>query len=81
MNNRKTLMQRLLDAGYPREEMFHHHSDLYIFITPLTMRITSEWCKENGFCKDWFCPSFRDQITGRGMYDCAFQYIPELDNE
>ena len=38
----KTLMERLLDAGYPNE--------------------------------DWHCPTFKDQITGRTMYDCAFQY-------
>ena len=27
----KTLMETLIDAGYPREEMYHHCSDLYIF--------------------------------------------------
>lgn len=30
----KTLMETLIDAGYPREEMYHHYSDLYIFLTP-----------------------------------------------
>lgn len=78
MSATKPLMQMLLDAGYLHEEMFHHYSDLYIFITPLTMRVTNEWCRANGFSKSWFCPTFRDQITGRRMYDCAFQYIPEL---
>ena len=29
------LMKRLVDAGYPKEEFFHHYSDLYIFATPL----------------------------------------------
>ena len=33
-----TLMERLLAAGYPRDQMFSHESDLYIFVTPLTMR-------------------------------------------
>ena len=28
----KTLMETLIDAGYPREEMYHHCSDLYIFL-------------------------------------------------
>lgn len=27
----KTLMETLIDAGYPREEMYHHCSDLYFF--------------------------------------------------
>ena len=27
----KTLMETLIDAGYPCEEMYHHCSDLYIF--------------------------------------------------
>ena len=32
----KTLMELLLEAGYPREEVFNHCSDLYVFVTPLT---------------------------------------------
>ena len=32
----KSLMERLLDAGYPAEEMYHHESDLYIFATNKT---------------------------------------------
>ena len=35
----KTLMETLIDAGYPREEMYHHCSDLYIFWTPTTVQI------------------------------------------
>ena len=70
----KTLMQRLLEAGYPRDQMFNHESDLYIFVTPLTKRVVEEWCKENKFDRHWMCPIFTDQITGRPMYDCAFQY-------
>ena len=26
----KSLMQRLIDAGYPKEDMDHHNSDLYV---------------------------------------------------
>ena len=69
-----TLMQRLLDAGYPREQMFHHLSDLYVYVTPLTTKIVNNWCKEQGFLRSWHCPIFKDQITGKPMYDCAFQY-------
>ena len=72
----KSLMQMLIDAGYPREEMYNHESDLYVYVTPLTMRIINEWCEENGFIRSWHCPIFKDQITGKPMYDCAFQYLP-----
>ena len=68
------LMKRLVDAGYPKEEFFHHYSDLYIFATPLTQRVVNQWCKDNGYHRHLFVSTFRDQITGRPMYDCAFQY-------
>ena len=32
-----TLMKKLEAAGYPREEMYHYESDLYVFLTPLTL--------------------------------------------
>jgi len=67
-----SLMSRLLKAGYPREEMDSHESDLYVYVTPLTTKVINEWCKENGFARTWHCPIFRDQITGKPMYDCAF---------
>lgn len=78
----KSLMQMLEEAGYPREEMFHHESDLYIFVTPLTKRVLEDWCEANRWNKrrligdDMMCSVFRDNITGRLMYDVAFQYIP-----
>lgn len=77
----KTLMQRLLDAGYPRDQMDHHESDLYLYVTPLTTSVIEEWCKEHEYSRSWQCPMFRDQITGKPMYDCAFQYYEEvIDN-
>ena len=54
--------------------MYHHCSDLYVFATTLTKKIIEEWCKELGLDMDWNCPMFKDAITGRPMYDCAFQY-------
>lgn len=68
------LMQRLVDAGYPRSEMDHHGSDLYVFVTPVTTREIEKWCADHKYSITHFCPIFRDQITGRMMYDCAFQY-------
>ena len=70
----KTLIELLIEAGYPKEEMYHHGSDLYVYVTPLTTQIIDKWCKTNGYHKKWHCPIFTDQITGKLMYDCAFQY-------
>ena len=74
-------MQRLLDAGYPREDMFHHYSDLYVYATPLTKSVIEKWCKDQGLERNLFVSTFHDQITGRGMYDIAFQYTPYFDEK
>lgn len=73
---KETLMEALEKAGYPRQEMFNHCSDLYVYATPLTKRVITRWCKENGYTMDFFTKIFKDQITGRPMYDVAFQYAP-----
>ena len=84
MNN-KSLMERLLEAGYPPEDIDHHDYDLYVYVTPPTTRIITEWANENGYVGNLrdgvFIQKFRDQITGRMMYDVAFQYIPSLDKK
>lgn len=77
-----SLIDLLLEAGYPEEEIHHHESDLYIFATPLTTSILKKWCDMNGWNrklvkdKSFIFGKFRDQITGRLMYDVAFQYTP-----
>lgn len=70
----KTLMELLIEAGYPESEMDHHESDLYVYVTPITTKVINEWCKENEYRREWHCPVFTDQTTKRQMYDCAFQY-------
>lgn len=70
----KPLMQQLLDAGYPKEHIFHHRTDLYVFVTPLTTRIIERWYRERGYSLSHNCEVFDDNITGARMYDCAFQY-------
>ena len=70
----KTLIERLLEAGYPKDQMFHHYSDLYIFASPLTKLVINKWCEDNRHHKHLFVSTFHDQITGRLMYDVAFQY-------
>lgn len=71
-----TLMEKLVEEGYPIDDLFAHCSDLYIYDTPLTTRVVDEWFKENQMNKELFVKRFRDQITGRPMYDIAFQYLP-----
>lgn len=76
----KPLMQMFLDAGYPKEEMFHHASDLYVYKTPLTVKVRDEWMQQNGYSKEvlrssFLYSEFTDNITGKRMLDFAFQYI------
>ena len=78
----KSLMEALLEAGYPSEDIAHHDSDLYIYVTPLTTKVIKEWMKDNNYTENlngFLIQKFRDQITGRIMYDIAFQYIPFLN--
>ena len=80
----KPLMERLLEAGYPPEDIDHHCSDLYVYVTPLTTRVLKAWMKDNNYTDNlcgFFIQKFRDQITGRMMYDIFFQYIPSLDKK
>ena len=76
-----TLMEKLEAAGYPREEMYHYESDLYVFLTPLTKRVIDEWFEEYGLTRSLFVSTFRDQITGKPMDDIAFQYTPAFERE
>lgn len=74
----KTLKEMLIEAGYPESEMDHemdhHYSDLYVYVIPLTTKVIKKWCKAHDYRMAWHCPIFKDQITGRMMYDCAFQW-------
>lgn len=63
-----TLMEALEKAGYPREQMFNHNSDLYVFVTPVTTRVINDWCVAEGISKEVFLETFKDNITGRPMY-------------
>ncbi len=76
----KSLMERLLEAGYPPEDIHHYYSDLYVYVTPLTTKIITEWADEKGYDSNLrdgvFVQTFRNQIDGRKMYDIHFEYIP-----
>ena len=83
MNN-KSLMERLLEAGYPPEDIDYHDYDLYVYVTPLTTRVIKAWMKDNNYTDNlwgFLIQTFKDQITGKPMYDIAFQYIPSLDRK
>lgn len=84
MNN-KSLMERLLEAGYPPEDIRHYYSDLYVYVTELTTKIITEWANDNGYDNNLrggiYVQTFRDQITRMKMYAIAFQYIPSLDKK
>lgn len=71
-----TLMEKLKEAGYPEADMFHHGTDLYIYATPKTQRVINEWFMETGLDRSLFVSTFKDNVTGRLMYDIAFQYDP-----
>lgn len=71
-----TLMEKLVEAGYPKEDFFHHCSDLYIYANLMTQRVINEWFKEQQLDRTLFVSMFTDQITGKPMYDVAFQYTP-----
>ena len=46
---KKTLIEMLIEAGYPKEQIHHHGIDLYIEVTPLTTKVLEDWCKQNGW--------------------------------
>lgn len=71
-----TLMEKLVEAGYPKEDFFHHYSDLYVYATPMTQRVINDWFHEQQMDRTLFVSQFRDQITGKPMFDIAFQYTP-----
>lgn len=74
----KFLMEELVAAGYPVDEIYYHESDMYVFVTPVSTAVIEAYYKEMGWNRSWHAPIFTDQITGRLMYDAAFQYVPEL---
>ena len=45
------LMRRLVDAGYPREEMYHHYTDLYVYVNEISRPVIEQWCAEHGWRK------------------------------
>lgn len=59
------------------EELWDNLTD--VPLTPLTKQVIDEWFKEKGLTRSLFVSTFRDQVTGKPMYDIAFQYTPAFD--
>ena len=80
-----SLMERLLNAGIHLDELDHHESDLYVPVSPISTSVIEKWLEDNGWSKDlindkFMIDQFTDLITGKRMYDVAFQYIPFWNN-
>ena len=76
---KKTLMEALVDAGYPADQFDHHESDLYVYAYingMFTREIIAKWFLDHGYSPALFMNYFEDQVTGKGMWDVAFQYTP-----
>ena len=70
-------MQRLLDAGYPREDVYHYYSDLYVYVTPLTTRVIKEWLA------DMFtsAPKTKSSVRTLKLSEHIFDLLRELKAE
>ena len=76
---KKTLMETLVDAGYPADKFDHHESDLYVYAYMngmFTREIIAKWFRDYGYSPALFMNYFEDQVTGKGMWNVAFQYTP-----
>lgn len=75
----KGLMERLIEAGYPREELRHKGKDLLIPVTPMTSKAIDEWCAAFGYYKPALVRTYTDESTRTEMYECAYQYRSEKE--
>lgn len=75
----KTLMETLIEAGFPEKEFDHHESDLYVpreINGRDTTKIIVRWFVERGYASYLFMHEFKDQVTGKPMWEISFQYTP-----
>ena len=71
----KSFYETLLSSEYPRENISNHESDMYVYVTPLTTKLVKEFWPDDGM-RELFVKKFKDNVTGRHMYDIAFAYDP-----
>lgn len=70
-----TIYEKLIGAGLA-DQIDHHESDLYVFISSQSTKIIGDWLLENNYGKESFISAFTDQITGKRMFDIPFAYDP-----
>lgn len=75
MKKEKTLYQRLIDAGVPRNDIGHHCSDMYVSVTPQTRRIVEAFAAERGMQIPTVFTS-QNEVPPRKTYLCNFAYDP-----
>ena len=59
----------------PESEMDTHESDLYVPVTKETTEILTEYYKQNNL--SFQATKFKDNITGKYLYDVPFGYMAE----
>lgn len=75
-----TLMEMLIEAGVPKDQIHNHRSDLYVPMTLKASEVIDKWCKAQGYGREVFCSTFTDQVTGNKMFEVAFAYDPYWEN-
>lgn len=75
-----SLMERLMMAGFHLDELDHSGSHLYVPVTPLSGAVIDKWLEDKGLAKHLFVSEFKDQRTGKPMYEVVFQYDPYWAN-
>lgn len=74
------LMKMLKDAGVKPEDTDHHATDLYVFVTDASNKAVEEYKKTHTGLHALNYEVFRDQITGKPMYDFWFQFDGDWNN-
>lgn len=75
MYEEMTVMQALVAAGVPKDEMHHHESDLYVPVTSVSEKVVEAWYGERGLGRR-FRSVFTDEVTGVPTFDLPFAFDP-----
>lgn len=71
----RNIYLELLENGYPKSDMDHHESDLYVYVTPLTTRLINEIYPDKT-TRQIFVHQFISQTDHKPMYEIVFAYLP-----
>lgn len=73
-----SLMKMLLDAGYPKTELRHYCSSLFVYPSELVNEVLNKYCEENGVHREDFIMMFYDSFSGKMMLELCDKYNPAL---